>query len=61
MEYYPVEVQFRTLAMDFWSSMEHKICYKKDTEGKEEIAKQMQLLSQSLSLIETELKSYVTD
>lgn len=28
MQYYPVEVQFRTLAMDFWASMEHRICYK---------------------------------
>lgn len=27
-EYYPVELQLRTLSMDFWSSMEHRICYK---------------------------------
>ena len=26
----PVEVQFRTLAMDFWASLEHKIYYKYD-------------------------------
>ena len=26
--YYPVEIQLRTLAMDFWASMEHRICYK---------------------------------
>ena len=24
----PVEVQFRTIAMDFWASLEHKIHYK---------------------------------
>lgn len=24
----PVEIQFRTLAMDLWASMEHRICYK---------------------------------
>ena len=24
----PVEVQFRTIAMDFWASLEHKIYYK---------------------------------
>jgi len=29
MEYYPVEMQFRTMSMDFWASMEHRICYKK--------------------------------
>ena len=28
----PVEVQFRTIAMDFWASLEHKIYYKYDTE-----------------------------
>lgn len=27
-----VEVQLRTLAMDVWASLEHKICYKKDAD-----------------------------
>ncbi|UYK41533.1 GTP pyrophosphokinase [Microbacterium terricola] len=27
----PVEVQFRTIAMDFWASLEHKIYYKFDS------------------------------
>lgn len=27
-----VEVQFRTIAMDFWASLEHKLRYKKDIE-----------------------------
>jgi putative GTP pyrophosphokinase len=27
----PVEVQFRTIAMDFWASLEHKIYYKYET------------------------------
>ena len=26
MQYYPVEIQFRTLSMDLWASMEHRIC-----------------------------------
>ncbi len=30
MEYYPVEIQLRTMSMDFWASMEHRVCYKKD-------------------------------
>ncbi|CDA68383.1 MAG: (p)ppGpp synthetase [Lachnospiraceae bacterium] len=59
MEYYPVEVQFRTLSMDFWSSMEHRICYKKDRSDTEELKKQLHALSESLNLIETELKDYV--
>lgn len=33
----PVEVQFRTIAMDFWASLEHKIYYKYDTRVPEEL------------------------
>lgn len=29
----PVEVQFRTIAMDFWASIEHKLRYKKNLSG----------------------------
>lgn len=29
-KYMKVEVQFRTIAMDFWASLEHKLKYKKD-------------------------------
>lgn len=29
-KYMKVEVQFRTIAMDFWASLEHKVRYKKD-------------------------------
>lgn len=34
MEYFPVEIQFRTMSMDFWASMEHRISYKKDRQIK---------------------------
>lgn len=30
MEYFPVEIQFRTMSMDFWASMEHRINYKRN-------------------------------
>lgn len=36
-EYYPVEVQIRTLGMDFWASMEHRICYKQERGDKDEV------------------------
>lgn len=36
-----VEVQFRTIAMDFWASLEHKLKYKKDIEHSEEIATEL--------------------
>lgn len=28
---YPVEIQLRTMAMDFWASMDHRIAYKNNT------------------------------
>lgn len=38
-----VEVQFRTISMDWWASLEHKISYKKDMpeEMREEITKEL--------------------
>lgn len=36
-----VEVQFRTIAMDFWASLEHKMKYKKDIENAESISEEL--------------------
>ena len=58
MDYYPVEIQMRTIAMDLWASMEHRICYKneekigKDSPKKEtfkEFAKELYQMEQKLS------------
>lgn len=36
-----VEVQFRTISMDWWASLEHKIRYKKDLPSMEYIEKEL--------------------
>lgn len=36
-----VEVQFRTIAMDFWASLEHKMKYKKNIKGAEGISEEL--------------------
>jgi len=36
-----VEVQIRTIAMDFWSSVDHQLKYKKDVENPEEISAEL--------------------
>ena len=36
-----VEVQFRTISMDWWASLEHKIRYKKDIPDEEEIEREL--------------------
>ena len=36
-----VEVQFRTIAMDFWASLEHKLKYKKEVSNAESISNEL--------------------
>ena len=36
-----VEVQLRTMAMDFWASLDHKLRYKKDLSNHEDIAEEL--------------------
>lgn len=39
--YMKVEIQLRTIAMDFWASLEHQLRYKKDCVFTEEMAKEL--------------------
>ena len=36
-----VEIQLRTIAMDFWASLEHQLRYKKDTEFTKDMMKEL--------------------
>ncbi|MCI7812671.1 MAG: (p)ppGpp synthetase [Lachnospiraceae bacterium] len=56
MEYYPVEVQLRTLGMDFWASMEHRVCYKKEREDEKEVRKKLLSYAKAIESIESELE-----
>ncbi len=42
-----VEVQFRTISMDWWASLEHKIRYKKDLVPSEEIDRELLELAET--------------
>ena len=42
-----VEVQFRTISMDWWASLEHKIRYKKDLIPSEEIDRELLALAET--------------
>lgn len=55
MQYYPVEIQLRTLAMDLWASMEHRICYKGSITP-DETADAFRTYSAELSDMERSLK-----
>ena len=61
-----VEIQFRTMAMDFWASLEHKIKYKKDLqlEYSEEIERELKecadvsdMLDEKMQLIKRQIEA----
>lgn len=51
-----VEVQFRTIAMDFWASLEHKLKYKKNIENAEEISKELQRCAEASSQLDLRMQ-----
>lgn len=58
IEYYPVELQIRTIGMDFWASMEHRICYKQDRDDKEEVQQELLRYARILKEIEEGFEQY---
>lgn len=51
-KYMKVEVQFRTIAMDFWASLEHKVKYKKNIKNAKEISEELKLCAEAIDLID---------
>lgn len=56
-KYVRVEVQFRTIAMDFWASLEHKLKYKKEIgENAEEIAKELKECADEINRLDVKMQ-----
>lgn len=51
-----VEVQFRTISMDFWASLEHKIRYKKDYSDSREIEKELFECAQISAMLDSRME-----
>ncbi|MDD3368158.1 MAG: GTP pyrophosphokinase family protein [Lachnospiraceae bacterium] len=51
-----VEVQIRTIAMDFWASLEHQLRYKKDVQNNEEIAYRLKECADNISSVDQEMQ-----
>ncbi len=51
-----VEVQFRTIAMDFWASLEHKLKYKKDVDETDEIVGQLKVCADSIETLDYQMQ-----
>jgi len=52
-----VEVQFRTIAMDFWASVDHKLRYKKHLKNPEEIYDKLRLCAGTLAAMDDEMEN----
>lgn len=56
-KYMCVEVQFRTIAMDFWASLEHKVHYKKKlANGAEQIVEELKECAQLISSVDIHMQ-----
>lgn len=50
------EVQFRTIAMDFWASLEHKLKYKKDIQDANEVAAELKEVADTISAMDMKMQ-----
>ncbi len=55
-KYMKAEVQFRTIAMDFWASVDHKLKYKKDVDNTEEIVQLLKACADSIEELDYQMQ-----
>jgi len=53
----PVEIQIRTIAMDFWASLEHELKYKAEDKISEELRRRLKESAESIARIDAEMQS----
>ena len=56
-ELVPVEVQIRTIAMDFWASLEHQLRYKSDVEATAPLKDRLQRCAEQSAALDVEMQS----
>ena len=56
-ELVPVEVQIRTIAMDFWASLEHQLRYKSDVEATTPLKDRLQRCAEQSAALDVEMQS----
>ena len=56
-ELVPVEVQIRTIAMDFWASLEHQLRYKSDQETTQKLRQRLQRCAEISARLDEEMQS----
>ena len=56
-ELVPVEVQIRTIAMDFWASLEHELRYKNDVEATAPLKDRLKRCAEQSAALDVEMQS----
>lgn len=56
-EYVEAEIQIRTMAMDFWASLDHKLCYKVDKKLPKKIVTEVYNLSQDINDLDKKMEN----
>lgn len=52
----PVEIQMRTIAMDFWASLEHEILYKNKDQVSQDICEELQQCASRMGLTDLQMQ-----
>ena len=56
-QYAPVEIQIRTIAMDFWASLEHQLKYKTDNTVSKELAEELRKCADTISQTDKKMQN----
>ncbi len=56
-EFVNVEVQIRTIAMDFWASLEHELKYKSDNEVSSELSRQLKECAETIAATDMQMQN----
>ncbi len=60
-QYMRVEVQIRTMAMDFWASLEHRVRYKNDISNTQEISDRLKKCADVIAATDAEMQNIATE
>jgi putative GTP pyrophosphokinase len=55
-EIVPVEIQIRTIAMDFWASLEHQLGYKALAEGEDDLHRELKDCAEEISAVDLKMQ-----
>ncbi|MGN1147343.1 MAG: GTP pyrophosphokinase family protein [Lachnospiraceae bacterium] len=50
-----IEIQLRTLAMDFWARLDHRLCYKKDLKAAKAVQKDLKEYAEIISKVDVHM------